>query len=109
MSYSDKETIFYTVAKAEKEESAAGERTLRKRGTVVLTGLLPEATRKPRKQLSPEELEARRKKVSNLQQKVLVNNFLKDKVVSDIECMTAVSCFVVDAYILMLRFLGENS
>jgi hypothetical protein len=51
------------VSKAEKKEEASKERSLRKRGTVVLTGLLPQGGRKPRKQLSPEELEERRKKV----------------------------------------------
>ncbi|XP_070199132.1 chromodomain-helicase-DNA-binding protein 1-like [Littorina saxatilis] len=51
------------ISKAEKEESSSGDRSLRRRGTtVMLSGLLPETGRKPRKQLSPEELEAQRKK-----------------------------------------------
>ncbi|KAL8602933.1 hypothetical protein ACOMHN_057243 [Nucella lapillus] len=51
------------LAKAEKEEkSSAGERSLRRRGTMLLKGLLPETSRKPRTPLSAEELEARRKK-----------------------------------------------
>ena len=57
-------SVCRAVSKAEREESAAGERSRRKKGTAALAGLLPEVVRKPRKQLSPEELEARRKKVS---------------------------------------------
>ena len=57
-------SVCRAVSKAEREESAAGERSRRKKGTAVLAGLLPEVVRKPRKQLTPEELEARRKKVS---------------------------------------------
>ncbi|XP_076450689.1 chromodomain-helicase-DNA-binding protein 1-like [Babylonia areolata] len=50
------------LAQAEKEENSAGERTLRRKGTMLLTGLLPETGRKARIPLTPEELEARRKK-----------------------------------------------
>ena len=57
-------SVCRAVSKAEREESAAGERSRRKKGAVALAGLLPEVVRKPRKQLTPEELEARRKKVS---------------------------------------------
>ena len=57
-------SVCRAVSKAEREESAAGERSRRKKGTAALAGLLPEVVRKPRKQLTPEELEARRKKVS---------------------------------------------
>ena len=38
-------------------------RALRKNKTMALATLLPEPVRKPRKKLTPEELEARKKKV----------------------------------------------
>ena len=44
------------------EESESGERAMRKK-TSTLVGVLPELQRKPRKQLTPEELEERKKKV----------------------------------------------
>ena len=45
------------------EAGGSGERPLRKRQTVLMGELPTELIRKPRKKLSPEELEARRQKV----------------------------------------------
>lgn len=46
------------------EEKVSGERSQRKKKSVVLPGLLPETSRRTKKPLTPEEIEERNKKVA---------------------------------------------
>lgn len=46
------------------EEEVSGERSQRKKKSVVLPGLLPETSRRTKKPLTPEEIEERNRKVS---------------------------------------------
>ena len=60
------------------EAKASGERTLRRAGTSV-TSLLPLTGRKPKKPLTPEELEERRKKVTENGMTSLLSETLTQK------------------------------
>lgn len=46
------------------EEEVSGERSQRKKKSVVLPGLLPETSRRTKKPLTPEEIEERNRKVA---------------------------------------------
>ena len=61
--------IYYVIilaTKAALESSLLAGRALRKTKTIVFAQLLPEPARKPRKQLTPEEREARNKKACKI-------------------------------------------
>ena len=70
--------IFFFFSLAEKskaEERLNNERTRRQAGSSSLFGSLPEPQRKARKQLTPEELEERRKKVTTKVQEIHLPRF----------------------------------
>ena len=66
-----------SATKAALESCLVEGKALRKTKTTVFAQLLPEPNRKPRKKLTPDELEARNKKVSCNQLDILKNIFTK--------------------------------
>lgn len=69
--------IILSATKAALESCLVEGRALRKTKTTVFAQLLPEPNRKPRKKLTPDELEARNKKVSYNQLDILKHIFTK--------------------------------